>query len=177
MDSRDRDIDQEVFELLDKARPIRKRKRPHPAIILLATIGAMVAATAALIYFFPGNNQHGSRYGEITSPAHGDSALRVITVSGVTRNLPPERAHVILAVDVPGLGLTWPKLPFVAPNTAFQVSVYEGGPAGTCVLSLYAVNTDLAEKIKEWHRQERFGGMPMFPERYRIDSITLNIMG
>jgi hypothetical protein len=45
----------------------------------------------------------------------------------------------------------------------------------TVVVSLYAVNHDLNDKIKQWFKEERLGGMPIFPDRYRLDSVVIEI--
>ena len=58
----------------------------------------------------------------------------------------------------------------------FGISFHKGVPAGECVVLLYAVNDDLYKKIKQWFKEERLGGMPMLPDRYRLDLVSLDIL-
>ena len=113
--------------------------------------------------------------GEITQPENGSKISRTIVISGYTENIPPDRPYVIIAADVKNKNLSWPKKPVIKPNVRFLTTFYEGGSAGECVVSLYAVNDDLYKKIKQWFKEERLGGMPMLPDRFRLDSVSLDI--
>lgn len=113
--------------------------------------------------------------GQITFPSDGSESSRNIKIIGNTENLPPELPYAVVAVDVPDLRLSWPKSPFIKPNTTFQISFQEGGPSGKCVVSLYVVNHDTYNKITQWFKEDRLGGMPLLPDRFRLDSVTLTL--
>jgi len=71
--------------------------------------------------------------GKITSPLNNSKYSRTIKVSGYTKNLPPDRPYVTLAVDVKDIGLCWPKKPFIHPNTQFQATFQK--PTGSSFLT------------------------------------------
>ena len=153
------------------------RPRRPDTLILIIFACLLVAVTTTVTYFLIPDPSASDPQGKITLPKSGSNSFRSITISGYTKNLPPDRPYVIIAVDVEKLRLSWPKRPFIKPNTRFQTTFKEEGPAGTCVISLYAVNRDHYEKINQWFKEQRLSGIPLLPDRYRLDSISLKIKG
>ena len=151
-------------------------KQPGPKWILEGIVFIFLFAIVIVIIATHSSPSASGPLGKITAPLNNSKSSRTIKISGYTKNLPPDRPYVTLAVDVKGIGLCWPKKPFIHPNTQFQATFHEGGPAGTCCVSLYAVNRDLYEKIKQWFEEQRLSGMPIFPNRYRLDSVNLTVM-
>jgi len=157
------------------SKPPRPR-RPDTLTLVICACLLVAVITAATFLLIPGPSASDPQ-GKITYPPHKSNSDRTITISGHTKNLPPDRPYVIIAVDVEKQRLCWPKRPFIKPNTRFQTTINEGGPAGTCVVSLYAVNRDHYEKINQWFKEQRLSGIPLLPDRYRLDSISLKIKG
>ncbi len=155
--------------------PPRPRRPDTLTLIFFACLLVAVTTTATFL-LIPGPSASNPQ-GKITSPKSGSNSSRSVTISGYTKNLPPDRPYVIIAVDVEKQRLSWPKKPFIKPNTGFQTTFKEEGPAGTCVVSLYAVNRDHYEKINQWFEEQRLYGFPPLPDRYRLDSISLKIKG
>ena len=160
-------------------KPPRDPPRPRrpDTLILVMFACLLVAVTTTVTYLLAPDHSTSDPEGKITYPPHKSQSDRTIKISGHTKNLPPDRPYVIIAVDVEKLRLSWPKRPFIKPNTGFQTTFKEGGPAGTCVVSLYAVNRDHYEKINQWFKEQRLSGIPLLPDRYRLDSISLKIKG
>lgn len=118
-------------------------------------------------------DMHLMPYGRIMSPAPGSLTLRDLTLSGYTENIPFDRPFVWMVVDVPELGLCWPKKVDIKRNEPFQVKIHEGGPNQEYTVSLYAVGYRLNAMIEQWIEHGIFGGLPMIPKQYRLDSIKL----
>ena len=115
--------------------------------------------------------------GKITSPNNQAITDRTVTVTGYTTNIPIDTPYIWLMVDVPSIGRTWPKKPVIKPNGSFRVSFYEGGPGDEYTLSLYAVGYGLNKLIEQWLAEGNFGGLPMIPAQYRLDSVRLVLGG
>lgn len=111
-------------------------------------------------------------YGRIISPRAGETSPRNIKFTGMTAHI-PEDHYVVLAVDVEKQRVCFPKWPIIERNTTFRTEIYDGGPEGECTVSLYAVDEEYYQKILEWLKQERFGGMGLIPLRYRLDFARL----
>jgi len=154
----------------------RDPPRPRTLVWVIATCLLLIASTVLFLTITPGPSASDPQ-GKITCPPHNSNSDRTIIISGHTKNLPPARPYVIIAVDVEKQRLCWPKRPFIKPNTRFQTTIMEEGPARTCVVSLYAVNRDHYEKINQCFEEQRFSGIPLLPDRYRLDSISLKIKG
>jgi hypothetical protein len=118
--------------------------------------------------------KQGLGIGQITSPITNSITGRNLKITGFTQNVPPDIATVLVAVDVPNIGLLWPKQ-IVAPNTAFQISIDEHGPNTTYKVSLYALGYGMADSTREWFKEQKFGGLPIWPDKYRLDSVVLNL--
>ena len=115
--------------------------------------------------------------GKITSPKNQAITDRTVTVTGYTMNVPVDTPYIWLMVDVPSIGRTWPKKPAIQPNGSFRVSLYEGGPGNEYTVSLYAVGYGLNRLIEQWLADGNFGGLPMIPAQYRLDSVRLVLGG
>jgi len=179
------DLKKEVGNLLtemdgepeeSRAGPDEQPESPGPKWILEGIICFILLAIGIVAVATNNSPSASDLIGKITTPINNSKTSRMIEISGYTKNLPPDRPYVVLAVDVKDIGLCWPKKPFIHPNTQFQTTFYEGGPSGTCCVSLYAVNHDLHLKIKQWFDEQRLSGMPIFPNRYRLDSIVLTVI-
>jgi len=155
--------------------PPRPRRPDTLTLVIFACL--LVAVTTNVTYLLTPDPSASDPQGKITYPPHKSNPDRTIKISGLAKNLPPDRPNVIIAVDVEKKRLCWPKRPFIKPDTRFQTTINEGGPVGTCVVSLYAVNRDHYEKINQWFKEQRLSGIPLLPDRYRLDSISLKIKG
>jgi len=117
--------------------------------------------------------------GEITAPAEGSSAARVVEIEGFTKNIPPEHQYIWVAVDVPGLGLCWPTRQIYSVNAAFKTKILELGPNADFTVSLYAVPRFIHKDILEWIEDCRFTqtetGFKMISDHSKLDSITLKL--
>ena len=168
--ARQNDIKDEVISLIGEASAEKKKSKGR--LIFWGGFGCVFLLLIVFIsYPVSPTTSLSEPRGEITQPEDGSRISRTIVISGYTENIPPDRPYVIISVDVKNKSLSWPKKPVIKPNVRFLTTFYEGGPAGECVVSLYAVNDDLHKKFKE----ERLGGMPMLPDRYRLDSVSLDI--
>jgi len=166
-------------EPLAADKPPREPPRPRRPDTLTLVIYAclLVAITTAVTFLLIPDPSASDPQGIITSPKSDSDSFRSVTISGYTKNLPPDRPYVMIAVDVEKQKLCRPKKPFIKPNTRFQTTFKEEGPAGTCIVSLYAVNRDHYEKINQWFKEQKLAGIPLLPDRYRLDSISLKIKG
>lgn len=116
-------------------------------------------------------------FGKITSPIPNAITDRVVTITGYTENVPFDTPFVWLIVDVPSIGRCWPKKPLIQPNGTFQATIFEGGPNMDYTVSLYAVGYGLNKTIEQWFAAGTFGGLPMIPSQYRLDSVRLTLNG
>jgi hypothetical protein len=115
--------------------------------------------------------------GKITSPIPYAITDRTVTITGYTSNIPIDTPFVWLVVDVPSIGRCWPKKPTIQPNGTFQATIFEGGPNMDYTVSLYAVGYGLNKTIEHWLVAGTFGGLPMIPQQYRLDSVRLSLNG
>jgi hypothetical protein len=115
--------------------------------------------------------------GKITSPISDAVTNRRVTITGITENIPIDTPFVWLIVDVPSIGRCWPKKPMIQPNGSFQATIFEGGPNMGYTVSLYAVGYGLNKTIEQWLAAGTFGGLPMIPQQYRLDSVRLSLNG
>lgn len=150
------------------------------AITLLAMIGPL------FVRFTPADNPHNNHIqdglpqqpvGKIVSPPHGASTSREVTITCFTKDIAFDRPFVWAIVDVPNIGLCWPKRPIAKPDGNFRINFYEGGPNEDFNVSLYAVGYGMNKTIEKWHRDGIFGGLPIIPPQYKLDSIVLSLNG
>jgi len=172
----DKDITNEIAEIIDDAKPaVSKFRRNHFSIFFRL----ILIAVPIIVVYFTFQAYHNSDsvidrfYGEILKPKPGAAVPRTFTVEGITKNIPPEHPHVILAVDVENLRLCWPKHIGIQPNTRFRAKIHENGPAGKFTLALYAVDERHYQMVKDWWDAKRVGGMSLLPMRFKVGSIDL----
>lgn len=168
------EIKEEVASFFDEV-GAEKRKARAGLWLWIILAFALLLGTGIIVLATSSNDSSTGPTGKIVQPENGSKISRNIIISGQTENIPPNRPFIVIAVDVKDIGLCWPKKPIIEPNTRFLTSFYEGGPTGKVVVSLYAVHQDLYDKIKQWFKEKRLGGMPIFPDRYRLDSVTLKV--
>lgn len=149
--------------------PVKKSKRTPVFIVIIICIVIFGVQYSNTIF---SSDSVTGPYGKIISPSAGSATGKDVGVMGETRNLEPGQ-HVWLAVDKPDLGLCWPKSPRIKPNVKFKTTIYEGGPKEPYRLSLYALNKGLNDRWKEWLEKEMQGGVPMPPDKRRLDSVRL----
>ena len=53
------------------------------------------------------------------------------------------------------------------------IYIKEEGPKGTYTLSLYVVHKTINDQWQDWLDKEMFGGLPMLPDKRKLDSIRL----
>ncbi|MCF8078624.1 MAG: hypothetical protein K9K88_05005 [Desulfobacterales bacterium] len=167
-----KEIDKEVFDLLNRAKPAPSQSSP---VIFLAMILIVLLTIAALGYGF--YLSHFEPRGKITRPLTGAAVPRIFELRGYTENIPPERRYVWITVDVPELGLSWPKRRIYNVNEPFKTKIFEAGPNRTFTVSLYALNRDYTEEILQWFEENRLtgreAGFPTPPIELRLDRIQL----
>ena len=95
-----------------------------------------------------------------------------VKITTETRNL-EHGQYVWLTVDKPDIGLCQPKISKIMQNTKFMTTIYEGGPKEPYTLSLYAVTKTVNDQWQEWVNKKMFGGLPMPPDKRRLDSVRL----
>lgn len=143
-------------------------------------IGSILATLCfgCFIYFCAplwGDSSQGTSKGELSSPTQWETTGRNVDVAGYTQDLVSGCDYVWLVVDKPDIELCWPKGSVLAPNTHFKTQIFEGGPEGKYVLSLYAVNLSRHEEFLAWIAKKRLGGIPMVPKRFKLDSKVLMV--
>ncbi len=110
--------------------------------------------------------------GIITSPVPYSIADRTVTLTGNTAHVPVDTPVVWLIA-----GRCRPQKPIIQPNGTFQATVFEGGPNMDYTVSLYAVGFGHNKTIERWLDAGSFGGLPVIPQQYRLDSVRLVLDG
>ncbi|SDU66037.1 hypothetical protein [Desulfobacula phenolica] len=149
--------------------PVKKPKRTPVFIVIiicLVVFGVQYSTT-----LFSSDSATGP-YGKIILPSTGSVTGKDVNVTGETKNLESGQ-YIWLAVDKPDLGLCWPKATRIKANTRFKTTIYEGGPKEPYTLSLYAVTKTVNDQWQEWLEKEMHGGVPMPPDKRRLDSVRL----
>ena len=82
-----------------------------------------------------------------------------------------------MIVDVLSIGRCWSNKPSIQHNGTFRATIFEGGSNMDYTVSLYAVGYGLNKTIEQWLSAGLFGGLPMIPQQYRLDSIMLSLNG
>ncbi|MDM8536919.1 hypothetical protein QUF70_09220 [Desulfobacterales bacterium HSG17] len=111
-------------------------------------------------------------YGKITSPTTGTTTGAHVKVTVETKNLEPGQ-YVWLAVDKPEISLCWPKTSGIKLNTKFMTTISEEDSTGSYTLSLYVVHKTINEQWQRWLDKDMHGGLPMLPDKRRLDSVIL----
>ncbi len=159
--------------------PPEPSARPHGTqgkiIFFFIILCLVIALVITGVYF--GTNRFSAAlpkgpYGKILSTTAVSSDGRNISVIAETKNIQPGQ-YLWIAVDRPGTGLCWPKISRIAPNVQFKTRIYEGGPKGLFAISLYVVNKTLNNQWQDWLDRGIFGGLPIPPEKRRLDSRKL----
>lgn len=167
-------IDKEVFELLDQARPAKQNHRQLMKSTLLVLVALIVIGLAWKAYTFMVAPR-----GEITSPPAGFPTDRLVEIKGFTKNIPLNRRYIWVTVDVPKIGLCWPKRPIYKYNSLFKTKFLEQGPNPEFMVSLYAVDQSYNSEILTWFKERKttksHAGLPLLPEEYKLYSIKLRI--
>ena len=165
-------IDKQVFELLSHAHPIKSKWSLSLKIVITALVLTAVGVSGTLGYIFWYQPR-----GKITRLTKSQDADWIFSVEGDTINFPAERRYLWIVVDVPELGLCWPKRPVHYPNQAFGMKFYENNRDNNGKVSIYALSRAYDQKIREWMNfvlnSGAADGLSMLPEEYRVDSIKL----
>lgn len=166
--------DKEVYNLLNRAKPIKLDRGP-----LLRTLFTMAAVLIVIGSAWIAFAYWKAPKGAITSPAEGFQTSHVVAIEGYTKNLPPDRKYIWVTVDVPDLGLCWPKRPINRCNCPFKTKFFERGPNQKFTVSLYAVDRNHHDEILKWFEDCRItkcaAGFPMLPADYRLDTMKLKL--
>ena len=169
-------VDREVFEILGRAKPIKTDRGPivRAALVVIAVLIAAGTAWAAYIFI------NGPK-GAFINPANGFFTGRLVEIEGYTQNIPPDRRFIWVTVDVPGIGLCWPKRPIYRLNGPFKTKFLEQGPNREFIVGLYAVDHSYNTEILKWFEECRItksaAGFPLLPPDYRLDAIVLKLKG
>ncbi len=89
------DIDKEVFDILNTAKPIKIDDR-HPFRTALIALSILIVAGSAFAMY----SVLTAPRGEIVSPAPGTLTSRVVEIEGYTKNIPLGRRYIWTTVDV-----------------------------------------------------------------------------
>jgi hypothetical protein len=167
-------IDKEVYELLNEAEPVK----PHGSFSRKWFIFfAMILTGIAIVYF--SFNAIVKPRGQILKPIEGATVSPVFQIEGYTKFLPVERKYIWITVDVPSIGLCWPHRQIYKANDRFTAKIHEKGPNAEFIVSVYAVNRDYHNEIREWFefamKTGSDEGFPIMPENLKLDSVTLKL--
>ncbi len=169
----EKNTEKRIVDLINKHKKVNVKKPHIYKIVILSSFTTL--CLVAFLYFATSlfsSNTVTDIYGKILSPSAGSITSQAVKVIGETKNLEPGQ-YVWLAVDKPKIGLCWPKEPKILPNTGFKTIIYEGGPKEPYTLSVYAVNKIINDQWQEWLDNEIYGGLPMPPDKRRLDSVRL----
>ena len=171
------ETEQEIIALIHKHKKINVKKNHIYRIIALTSF--VTFCLMAFLYF--GSSLFSIKpstgpMGKISSPVAGSSTGHEVKITAETENL-EHGQYVWLVVDKPDIGLCWPKVSKIMQNTKFMTTIYEGGPKEPYTLSLYAVTKTVNDQWQEWVDREMFGGLPMPPDKRRLDSVRLILKG
>ena len=171
------ETEQEIIGLIHKHKKINVKKNHIYKIIALTSF--VTFCLVAFLYF--GSSLFSIKsstdpMGKISSPVVGSSTGHEVKITAETRNLEPGQ-YVWMAVDKPNIGLCWPKAPRIKQNIKFLTTIYEGGPKEPYTLSLYVVTKTINDQWQEWLDRKMFGGLPMPPDKRRLDSVRLILKG
>jgi len=167
-------IDNKVFSLLNQSKPIKTDRG-----LILRTLFAITAVLVVIGSAWVAFAYWKAPKGAITSPAEGFEISHVVEIKGYTKNIPLDRKYIWVTVDVPGIGLCWPKRPIYKSNGPFKTKFLEEGPNQTFTVSLYAVdfnhNTEILKWFEEGRRTKSAAGFPMLPADYKLDTLELKL--
>lgn len=102
--------------------------------------------------------------GKIITPYNGDRIGSRVSITGSINTTLPNTSFWIAHRREYG-GLIWPKEPSIdiSRTNHFQMTAYEGGPAGKIVISLLAVPDKISKEFEEWlergHRDNDYPGI------------------
>ncbi|MCF8078616.1 MAG: hypothetical protein K9K88_04965 [Desulfobacterales bacterium] len=171
-----KEIDTEVFDLLSRAGPAKQK--PSPFLFLAMVLVILLTATAFGYGFY---QSHFGPRGKITRPIAQSIVPRCFELRGFTESIPPERRYLWIMVDVPDLGLSWPKRRIYGVNEPLETKISEHGPNHTFIVSFYALDRDYTDEILEWFEENRLigqeGGFPISPRALCVDSLSLRLKG
>ena len=166
-------VDKDVLSSLERTKPLEPQKPRKPLFIWISIVAIVAVCGLGFGYYYFFIPQ-----GKITTTDNGQGS-RLIEIQGYTRNIPPERNYIWVAVDIPSLNLCWPKRRIYDRNKQFRTKFIENGPNPMVEVSLYALNRDHHQEIKVWREEiklfEQEEGMPILPEEYRVDSVELGV--
>ncbi len=135
-------------------------------------IGTLLACLLiAVLTLFSSDPDQNQPYGKIISPIAETTTSTTVSVTVETRNIEPGQ-YIWLVVDKPGINLCWPKIQ-IEPGTKFKTIIYEEGKKGHYTLSLYVVHKTINDQWQKWLGNKLSGGLPMLPERSRLDAVRL----
>ena len=156
-------------EDLKRKNPYNKKPKASPIIVILVVCLSLIGAIYVNKLMFPKPGT--GAWGKITSPRAGTKTSKEVNVTAETKNLESGQ-YVWLAVDKPEIGLCWPKMQ-VKTNTHVKTKIFEEGSKGVYALSLYVLPKTINNKWEDWLDKELFGGVPMLPDKRRLDSVML----
>ena len=159
---------QAVQENIDSKKIEQKNSRLPKSIFIIP--GFVFILILSVTYLLKPYSYSETRrpYGKINSPDKGTKTGGIVNVSGETKNIGVGE-YIWIAVDKPGIGLCWPKV-CVKGNTKFSTTIFEEGPKGEFILSMYILNENFNQ---QWKNHEILGGLHMPPDSKRIESVKL----
>lgn len=110
--------------------------------------------------------------GRITLPLIESLTNNTVDVTGFTRHIGPSK-HIWIVIDQNDRGFCRPRGKPIAPNTAFTLRISAEGHPNAFILSLYAVDKKINEKIVNWISDRPEEGFPLLPQDCLLHSIRL----
>jgi len=157
-----------IYTMKFDSKTINKQtsKRQIP---LIGTL--LVCLLIAVLTLFSSDSDPNQPYGKIITPIAGITTSTTVNVTAETRNIEPGQ-YIWLVVDKPGINLCWPKIQ-IKPDTEFRTIIYKKDKKGSYTLSLYVVPKTINDQWQKWLGNKMPGGLPMLPEKRRLDAVEL----
>lgn len=177
--TRDEEIKQKVGAIIDEAVGEKKKSQRRFLVWAGSACAAILIASIAFALYLNNTPEPpaDAPQGKITNPPPGSKTARQFNLTGYTKNIPAERSHIWITVNVKDLGLCWPKRPHIKANSGFTVTVHEEGPKKEFTVCMYAVGQGYHETFMRWVKDQKLSGIPIIPERYKLDEVTYRLEG
>ncbi len=79
-------------------------------------------------------------------------------------------------MDKPAIRLCWPEIQ-IKSDTKFKTMIYEEGKREPYTLSLYVVHKTINNQWQEWLDNKMHVGLPVLPDKRRLDFVKLILGG
>ncbi len=171
------DVTQNIANLIDDvALPHKNKFSRKKNSFIIACVSLVIGLAIVFSWAYTTSNKPVKvASGQITEPKADSHTYRKIKIAAFTENVPQEYPFILVAVDVPKLNRMWPKA-VVHTNTRFKTSFLEEGPNEKVIISIYAIDPTTNAVVHKWFKDGKISGIPMLPEKCRLDSIVLKLI-